>query len=139
MQLRTSLLRKEIQAAYGCKVLAGPADTNIFEVRDGTSIAQNMGTYGLHWKRAYKGSGSRVAGLSQIRQMLSNSKRGDLENPGLYFFTKARHHIRTFPLLQYDEKKYEDVDTEQEDHAYDSTRYLLTRKYTRIRHRKVGY
>lgn len=127
-----------ISKKFRCKIVAGPADTNIYEVRDGRSIAQSMAREGLHWKRAYKGAGSRVSGLSQVRQMLAASKRQDLEEPGLYFFTNARHHVRTFPLLQYDEKKPEDVDTDQEDHCYDSTRYLLTRKYLTIKHRKVG-
>lgn len=130
---------QEIAQQYGVRVLSGPADTSIYEVRDGTSIGQNMARYGLHWKRAYKGSGSRVAGLSTMRTMLGASKRGDLEHPGLYFYDAARHHIRTFPLLQYDEKKYEDVDTDQEDHAYDSARYMLTRKYTRLQRRKVKF
>lgn len=128
-----------LQKEFGCRVIPGPADTSIWEVRDGSSIAQNLNSHGCSWRKAYKGSGSRVAGLSAIRQMLSASKRGDLEKPGLYFTERARHHIRTFPLLQYDEKKYEDVDTDQEDHCYDSTRYLLTRKLTTIKHRKVRF
>jgi hypothetical protein len=102
---------------FGCKVIPGPADTNIYEVRDGTSIAKTMSGLGLHWKRAYKGSGSRVAGLSLLRQMLSASKNRSIELPSLYFFTRARHHIRTFPLLQYDERNMEDIDTSNEDHC----------------------
>ena len=136
---RVLALDNAIQREYRCKVIAGPADVNIFEVRDGKAIAQTMQEYGLHWKRAYKGAGSRVSGLAQIRQMLANSKRGDLENPALYFFNLARHHIRTFPLLQYDENKPEDVDSDLEDHPYDSTRYLLTRKMSRLKHRKVRH
>ncbi len=122
---------------YNSKVYSGPADTSIYEVRDGSSIGQNLASHGCHWKRAYKGPGSRIAGLALIRSMLAASKRGDLEKPGLYFFDRARHHIRTFPILQYDEKKSEDVNTEQEDHVYDSTRYLLTRKFTKMSRRKV--
>jgi hypothetical protein len=128
-----------IKIMYGVKVIAGPADTNIYEVRDGTSIANNMARDGLHWKRAYKGSGSRVAGLATLRKMLGASKRGDLESPGLWFFNTAKNHIRTFPEMQYDERKPEDINTELEDHAYDSTRYMLTRKYTRLKHRKVRH
>ena len=131
-QIAERVLAKDeaIAREYGCRVLVGPADTNIYEVRDGSSIANNMARYGLHWKRAYKGSGSRVAGLSMLRQMLAASKRGDLENPGVYFFDRARHHMRTFPLLQYDEKKYEDVDTEQEDHCVIGSTLVHTDKGT---------
>ena len=136
---RTLAKDRGIELEYNCRVYSGPADTSIYEVRDGSSIGQNLAAHGCHWKRAYKGSGSRVAGLALIRQMLSASKKQDIEKPGLYFFNRAIHHIRTFPLLQYDEKKAEDVDTSQEDHAYDSTRYLLTRKFTKLKRRKVKH
>jgi len=128
-----------IALEYGSRVYLGPADTSIYDVKDGTSIGQSMAAHGLHWKRAYKGSGSRLAGLALIRTMLNAAKHKDLERPGLYFFSNARHHIRTFPLLQYDEKKSEDVDSEQEDHCYDSCRYLLTRKLTKMKRSKVKY
>jgi len=108
-----------LELEYGCRVYNGPADTSIYEVRDGTSIGANLAKHGCHWTRSYKGSGSRVSGLALIRTMLAASKRWDIEKPGLYFFATARHHIRTFPLLQYDEKKTEDVDTRQDDHLYD--------------------
>lgn len=122
---------------YGCRVYSGPADTSIYDVKDGTSIGSNLASYGCHWKRAYKGSGSRAAGLALIRTMLNASKNGNLERPGLFFFDRAVHHIRTFPLLQYDDKKTEDVNSDQEDHVYDSTRYLLTRKLTKMKRRPV--
>jgi hypothetical protein len=122
---------------YQCRVKNGPADTSIYDVRDGTSIGANMTTHGLHWTRAYKGSGSRIAGLAMIRQMLGAAKRGDLEKPHLYFFAPMTHTIRTLPLLQYDATKMEDVDTTQEDHCYDTLRYLLTRKLTTMKRKKV--
>jgi len=128
-----------IEREFGCKVRSGPADTNIYEVRDGTSIGSNMATRGLHWKRAYKGSGSRVAGWSLIRTMLGAAKRKDPEAAHLYFCDRARHHIRTLPLMQTDDKKPEDIDTDLEDHAMDSMRYGLTRKLTKMKRRKVRY
>lgn len=95
---------------YGIKCTPGPADTQIWEVRDGTSIAKNLRTHGCRWTRAYKGSGSRVAGWALIRQMLGAAKRGDLETPHLYFFPQAKHHIRTLVLMQRDKRKPEDID-----------------------------
>jgi len=73
-----------------------------------------------------------------IRQMLGAAKRGDLESPHLYFFDLAQHHIRTLPVMQRDKKKPEDIDTDLEDHAMDSLRYLLTRKMMKFKRRKVG-
>lgn len=135
---RTLTIDKALQREYGIKCFPGPADTAIWEVRDGTSIAQNLSSHGLRWTKAYKGPGSRISGWALIRQMLGAAKRGELEAPHLYFFPAAQHHIRTLPLMQRDKKKPEDIDTDLEDHAMDSTRYLLSRKMTRLKRRKVG-
>ena len=124
---------------YGLKCIGGPADLNIFEVRDGTTMASTMGRFGVRWRKAYKGKGSRVTGWATIRQMLGAAKRRDPEHPHLYFFPAAQHHIRTLPLQQRDEKKPEDIDTDGEDHAMDDLRYLLTRKLMRLKRRKVGH
>jgi len=129
---------KQLLLEYGVRVHAGPADTQIWEVRDGKSIATELSTHGCRWTKAHKGPGSRVSGWSVIRQMLGAAKRKDLENPHLYFFDSAAHHIRTLPLMQRDSTNIEDIDTDLEDHAMDSLRYLLTRKLTRIQQRKVG-
>lgn len=128
----------EIYNTYGIKVQPSTADTAIWDVRDGTSIAMNMHSHGVDWTRSYKGTGSRVSGLSLMRQMLGASKRKELEAPGLYFFKKAVHTIRTLPLLQYDEKKPEDVDSTGEDHCYDVIRYFCSRKQTQMTRRSVG-
>lgn len=123
---------------YGLPCHPGPADTSIYEVRDGTSIGANLSSHGCRWTRAYKGPGSRISGWSLIRQMLSAAKRQDPNKPHLYFFAPAAHHIRTLPLMQRDPKNPEDIDTELEDHLMDSLRYLLTRKMTGIKRKKVG-
>jgi hypothetical protein len=136
---RTLFLDQSLEAEFGIKCVPGPADTSIWTVTDGSSIAAALSTHGCRWTRAYKGAGSRIAGWSLIRQMLGAAKRRDLENPHLYFFDKAEHHIRTLPIMQRDKKKPEDIDTEMEDHAMDSLRYLLARKLTRINRRKVNF
>lgn len=123
---------------YNARCIPGPADTSIWEVRDGTSIGANLATYGCRWTKAYKGSGSRIAGWAIIRQMLGAAKRRELESPHLYFFAPAAHHIRTLPVMQRDKKKPEDIDTDLEDHCMDSLRYLLARKLTTMKRKKVG-
>jgi hypothetical protein len=45
--------------------------------------------------------------------------------PMFYVFNNCKHFIRTLPLLQYDEHKPEDLDTEGEDHIADEWRYML--------------
>lgn len=129
---------RAIELEHGIKVQLGPADTSIYDVRDGSSIGSNLSSHGCYWTRAYKGSGSRIAGLAIIRQMLGASKRHDLEKPGLYFFEKVFHTLRTLPILQLDKIKYEDVDTNMEDHIYDVLRYMLSRKMSQLKQRVVG-
>ncbi len=134
---RTLGVDSAIEMECKARVRIGPADTSIWEVRDGTSIAKNMSDHGLWWHKAYKGSGSRVAGWSLIRTMLGAAKRGDLEHPHLYFFEDCRHHIRTIPIMQHDPKKPEDLNSDLEDHCCDSLRYLLARKLNKLKQRKV--
>jgi hypothetical protein len=90
-------------------VFAGPADTSIYDVKDGQSIGGTLASYGLHWKRAYKGKGSRIAGWALIRNMLGSAKRKDPEKPHLYFWNRAENHIRTLPIMQRDKRKPEDI------------------------------
>ena len=135
---RVSGVDNALLTEYKAKCYAGPADTAIWTVTDGVSIASNLATHGCKWTKAYKGAGSRIAGWAIMRQMLGATKRQDPEKPHLYFFDQAAHHIRTLPLMQRDKKKPEDIDTKLEDHAMDSLRYFLARKMVRLKQRKVG-
>ncbi len=134
---RTLFHDKTLRDELDVRVFAGPADTSIYDVKDGQSIGKSLVSYGLHWKRAYKGSGSRIAGWAIIRQMLGAAKRQDPDKPHLYFWNKAENHIRTLPIMQRDKRKPEDIDTDLEDHLMDSLRYLLNRKASKMRRRKV--
>ena len=44
--------------------------------------------------------------------------------PRMYVFRNCKAFIRTLPLLQYDEHKPEDLDTDGEDHVADEVRYF---------------
>jgi hypothetical protein len=44
--------------------------------------------------------------------------------PMMYVFRNCKAFIRTIPLLQYDEHKPEDLDTDGEDHVADEVRYF---------------
>jgi len=135
---RTLTMDAALYIEYGIRCVPGPADTSIWEVRDGTSIGNKLASFKCKWTRAYKGSGSRVSGWALIRSMLGAAKRGDLEAPHIYFFEQAQHHIRTLPLMQRDKTNPEDIDTDLEDHAMDSLRYYSARKMMRIKRKKVG-
>ena len=52
--------------------------------------------------------------------------------PMVYCFTTCTASIRTIPVLQHDQAKPEDLDTESEDHAADDWRYACSsRPWTR--------
>ena len=98
---------------------------------DGPSIGEAFGEAGIHWTRA---DNDRLQGKQQFHLRL----RGYGEDqPGLKIFSTCEHFIRTFPALCYDEKKVEDVDTTQEDHAYDALRYgLMSRPFQPVKPQK---
>lgn len=107
------------------RVLPGPADSSIFDVENGTSIAEDMATEGVKWRKADKRPGSRVNGWEQLRQRLKASLRTPMEEPGIFIFNTCHHFKRTIPVLPRDENKPDDVDTRAEDHVGDETRYEL--------------
>lgn len=122
------------------RIVAGPADTGIFDPHDGkASIAQDMArpirrpngkSYrGIGWNPARKGPNSRIPGWGLVRKAFKNAIRLDSrprERPGLFIFETCEHFGRTIPVLPRDMKKPDDVDSEAEDHIADETRYRVT-------------
>lgn len=93
------------------------ADPAIFDVSVGTSIAEQMNKHGIFWRPA---DNKRVAGWQQIRSRL----KGIDNKPLLFIMTSCKSLIRTLPIMQYNKTKPEDLDTDLEDHACDTLRYL---------------
>ena len=93
------------------------ADPSMWKVDGSPSIAELMLRRGIVLRKA---DNARLVGYVQVRQRIA----GDEEGPMLYV-TKNCHDgfWRTMPDLVMDERHPEDVDTEQEDHAYDDVRY----------------
>lgn len=120
----------------------GPADSSIFDVLDGKSIAAEMAKAangGIKWLEANKSPGSRVAGWSLLRDLLAAAMDRDehgspilrtkpMEEPGLFVFNTCKGWLRTVPMLPRDPNKPDDVDTKAEDHTGDETRYRIYRK-----------
>lgn len=100
------------------KYISGVADPAIWDKSHGVSIAETAEKYGVYFD---KGDHKRLAGLMQMHYRLSFDENGI---PMMYVFTNCKAFIRTIPLLVYDENRPEDVDSKQEDHCYDSSRYL---------------
>jgi len=106
-------------------VAAGPADNQIWATTDESmqDIAASMQSEGVTWERSDKSQGSRKNGLQLLRDRLTATITR--EGPGIYFMRGCTASIQTLPTLQRDPIKTDDVDTTQEDHAYDMVRYRV--------------
>ena len=100
------------------KSIEGIADPAIWNAQTGESVAEVAEKFNLFFT---KGDNSRINGWMQCHYRLMFD---DLGVPMVYFFNTCRDAIRTLPLLQYDEHKVEDIDTDMEDHFADSFRYF---------------
>lgn len=90
------------------------------QTEETTSTADIYAAHGVYLTPA---NNDRMNGKRKIDRMLEPLPDG---RPGLMIFETCINLIRTIPSLVYDKARYEDVDTDGEDHAYDALRYLLT-------------
>jgi hypothetical protein len=117
------------------RIRPGPADPSIWSKKRtkdgiiGPSTAEEMSREGIHWIKA---DNDRIGGKRQVHLRLRLDEDG---KPGIFVFNSCRDWWRTFPLLREDPKVLEDVDTDQEDHGYDETRYACM--YRPIRPRPI--
>lgn len=102
------------------KYAAMVADPAIFSQNGGESISETMAKSGVQFWAA---DNKRVAGWQQIHLRLTGTEDSEGE-PLLYLFDTCLHTIRTLPALQHDTHNVEDVDSNMEDHAPDTLRYL---------------
>lgn len=127
------ILKRERQMGILGRVHAGPADSMIFEERNGDSPAAIHQRIGVRWEKSVKGPGSRQRRWQMLRDRLIAAKDGDREHPGLWVFDTCAQWIRTVPVLPRDETKWDDIDTEAEDHAADETGYRVASQDRRAR------
>ena len=100
------------------KKIHGIADPAIWDAETGESIAETASKHQVYFTPA---DNSRLNGWMQVHYRLAFDDNGF---PMMYVFSNCKAFIRTIPLLQYDEHKVEDLDTDGEDHIADETRYL---------------
>lgn len=85
----------------------------------GESYAEIMMNQGL---KMIKGDNDRVNGMGRFREALATAPDG---KPWYQVFDNCYDTIRTVPALTYSKTRYEDVDTDGEDHCYDRDRYFF--------------
>lgn len=101
------------------KHITGVADPAIWDVETGESIADTAAKHQVFFSR---GDNKRIPGWMQLHYRMQFDDNGI---PLLYVFKNCSAFIRTLPLLQYDERIPEDLDTTGEDHVADEVRYFL--------------
>ena len=101
------------------KQIRGVADPAIWDAETGESIADVASKYQVYFD---SGDHKRIPGWMQVHYRLAFDENG---RPEMYVFSNCKAFIRTMPLLQYDEHRPEDLDTDGEDHVADEVRYFL--------------
>lgn len=117
LRMEVAEVAKQCLARAKRKLAYCVADPSMWKVDGGPSHAEVMGRHGLILRA---GDHNRHAGYLEMRGRIAGNEDG----PMLYV-TKNCHDgfWRTIPDLVMDEADPEDVDTDQEDHAYDDARY----------------
>jgi hypothetical protein len=148
------IVERELAMGIYGRVKPGPADTSIWDVENGNSIAADMAKpvrvkgkvmKGISWTRADKSPGSRKSGWLRVRVYLQKALpafiqgrdgkpvRIPREHPGMYIFDTCTYFFDLFPTLPRDEKDPDDVDTSAEDHIGDEVRYRVLSAITGAR------
>jgi hypothetical protein len=136
LKLHAEVVGAEVRRRdYDDRISYGVLDPAAFSEDGGPSIAERMmrgsdkngSTFVRADNKRVAGRGA-MGGWDQLRGRLTGDEDG---RPMLFFFETCVHSIRTIPALQHDEKNPEDLDTSQEDHAADETRYAcMSRPWT---------
>lgn len=100
------------------KKIEGVADPAIWDTSRGESVAETAMRYGIYFE---PGDHKRIAGWMQLHYRLQFDDNG---YPMMYIFKNCKGFIRTIPALEYSETNPEDVNSDQEDHIADETRYF---------------
>lgn len=123
---------------YG-PVSAGPADSQIRAnpSSDERTIASKMEEHGVTWYDADKTQGSRINGLTLVRDRMHASITG--KGPGIYFMDHCIASRKLLPTIPRDEDNPDDVDSESEDHLYDDVRYRVLHKSREVSVETLSY
>ena len=100
------------------RTIRGVADPAIWDASRGESIYETALRHRVFFTR---GDNRRIPGWMQLHYRMSFDEQG---YPMLYVFSGCRAFIRTIPELLFDQTDAEDVDTRQEDHVADESRYF---------------
>lgn len=107
------------------------------------SRGAQMNEYGCRWTPIIKERDKtneksfRVMRVQLMHAMLMPNKRDPLLKPGIRIFPNCTELVRTLGTIPVDETDPEDVDTESEDHAFDSVTYGASKRKKFFARKKV--
>jgi hypothetical protein len=132
-EVAKAIARHEIDMAIDDRVIAGPADNQIYANTDGkdSNLYINFEREGILFTRSNKSPGSAKVGWEQIRTRL----KGRDGQPLLYFTESCTNCIRTIPELARHETKMDDIADNQEDHCGDTCKYLCLHHPINVKHK----
>lgn len=113
---------EQLETRAGLKFNRNPADSAIW-AKDGRerSINDYFREKGVYWLPSQKGPGSIARGAQIMAEKMRN---------GTFKVTSdCQHWLRTVPTLMPDENDLESIDREQENHAFDESRYSLVSRH----------
>ena len=111
------------------------SDPAIFKEDGAESQAELFRNNGVDFER---GDNNRIAGWELMREKMGSNKSD--EPPMFYVTENCVDFIRLVPVLLFDERRPEDLDTTAEDHIADECRYgLMTRPIVRDKPRAVKH
>lgn len=133
LKLTTEQVAAGIKEKSGAEeYISSVADPAIFTEDGGPARSEVFATHGVHFRPADNkriGKNGAMGGWDEMRQRI----RGQDGVPMLYVFDTCRDFLRTIPLLQHDQMRPEDLDTESEDHIADEARYAcMSRPWTPV-------
>ncbi|MBP5221888.1 MAG: phage terminase large subunit [Lachnospiraceae bacterium] len=99
------------------RIIDGVADPAIWDGSRGESIYDTACRHQIYFR---KGINDRIPGWMQVHYRFQFDENGF---PRMYVFRNCKDFIRTIPLMQYDNNRVEDLDSDLEDHIADETRY----------------
>jgi len=99
------------------------ADPSMWAKKTQTVITSSADIYEQEGVHLTPGDNDRLSGKRKLDRLLQPLPDG---RPGLMVLRDCRNWLRTVPALAYDVTRPEDVDTEQDDHLYDATKYGLS-------------
>ncbi len=113
----------------GDKIDYSVADPAIFKEDGAESQAELFHNNGVDFER---GDNNRIAGWELMREKMGNNNSPDA--PMFYVTENCVDFLRLVPVLLFDERRPEDLDTTAEDHIADECRYgLMTRPHVKDR------